>query len=304
MTIPSPVPNGTFSDSFGDPRSGGRRHAGVDILAPLGSKVYAPIGGTVRVAGPDGGNGGNRVWVVGDDGLAYYFAHLASITARVGDRVQSGTQLGTVGQTGNAANSVPHLHFSINSAVGPEHPVVNPFSVIDRSLRLGASNLSVGFVGPVPDRPATVSDDTGNSSTTAAGDGGLWGDGCAWGGSVDVPGPFNFKGCIISRGQARALVGGLTITAGGLVIIAGTFLIVRQSFDPMARLGSVLARSNARSFERERAATRSDELEARRASASARMTSAQDRQEASESRIARRHGGDSRTLDQLAYEPF
>lgn len=121
----NPVPGGTFTDTMGAPRSGGRRHMGTDIFAPRGTPVVAAVGGTVRQAGFGGSLGGNRVWVEGDDGRFYYYAHLDTIGAARGERVEVGQQIGTVGNTGNAANTPSHLHFSINSRMGSEDGIGN-----------------------------------------------------------------------------------------------------------------------------------------------------------------------------------
>lgn len=120
-----------LTDSFGASRDGGSRgHKGIDIFAPEGTPVLAAISGTVVRASDSGGKAGLRVWVKGDDGRAYFYAHLSSIAVTPGQRVSAGESLGGVGTTGNARNTPPHLHFSINSAVGPENPVANPFDVL------------------------------------------------------------------------------------------------------------------------------------------------------------------------------
>jgi biotin carboxyl carrier protein len=100
---------------FGEPRDGGRRrHLGIDIAAPIGTPVLAPVAGTVdRVA--HGGTGGRAVWLreAGARRL-YYFAHLDAIHVTRGQRVGAGERLGTVGITGNAAGTMPHLHFAVH----------------------------------------------------------------------------------------------------------------------------------------------------------------------------------------------
>ncbi len=107
-----------YIDSWGFARSGGRRHKGTDIMAATGAPVVAVKDGTVT-----SGNsrlGGITLWLATDDGTRYYYAHLDSIA--VGDgRVAAGTIIGTVGSTGNASASAPHLHFEIHrpSAVNP-----------------------------------------------------------------------------------------------------------------------------------------------------------------------------------------
>jgi peptidoglycan LD-endopeptidase LytH len=100
---------------FGEPRDGGRRrHLGIDIAAPIGTPVLAPVAGIVdRVA--NGGAGGRVVWLreAGAHRL-YYFAHLDAVHVARGQRVRAGEPLGTVGTTGNAAGTVPHLHFAVH----------------------------------------------------------------------------------------------------------------------------------------------------------------------------------------------
>lgn len=132
-------------DGFGDPRSGGRSHKGLDIFAPSGTPVLAAVGGKVVKTG-NSGLGGLRVWVEGDDGRAYYYAHLSSIAVNEGQRVSAGQNLGGVGATGNAEGTSPHLHFSINGKVSNENPVANPYEEL-----LGAQTPpSQQSTAPVP----------------------------------------------------------------------------------------------------------------------------------------------------------
>jgi peptidoglycan LD-endopeptidase LytH len=121
-------PPSTFIDSWGAPRSGGRRHQGVDIMAPRGAKVYAYDGGVVTKTTVNRGLGGTTVWIRGDDGTRYYYAHLLRFTVRNGQRVSTGQIVGAVGNTGNASRTAPHLHFEIRPAGSP----VNPFPYVKR----------------------------------------------------------------------------------------------------------------------------------------------------------------------------
>lgn len=133
--VTNPVPGGSYSDTFGAPRSGGRTHQGTDIFAPKGSPVLAPVAGVVTkvVDHDDGTLGGIRIWIRGDDGNFYYLAHLDSVTGvKVGDRVTAGQQVGTVGNTGNAKGLSPHLHFEIRAG-SMTGPPVNPYSVLQRA---------------------------------------------------------------------------------------------------------------------------------------------------------------------------
>jgi len=97
---------------FGVDRDGGaRRHEGIDIFAPRGTPVIAAEAGMVTRVG-DTPRGGKNVWVRGDQ-RSFYYAHLDSIAVSPGSRVARGEVLGTVGNTGNAVTTNPHLHFGI-----------------------------------------------------------------------------------------------------------------------------------------------------------------------------------------------
>lgn len=139
--LPNPVSGARLVDSFGDPRSGGRTHAGIDIMAPAGSRISSPVEGTVEVAGNDRGAGGNRVWIRARDGFFYYFAHLRDIAVTVGQRIGIGDTIGTVGNTGNAAGGAPHLHLSVNERVGREQPIANPYDLLTGRLDAGTFDV-------------------------------------------------------------------------------------------------------------------------------------------------------------------
>jgi murein DD-endopeptidase MepM/ murein hydrolase activator NlpD len=99
---------------FGDSRDGGRRsHLGIDIAAPRGTAVVAVGNGRVEKV-EIGGAGGRAVWVNEDgSGRHHYFAHLETIAVTRGQRVRAGQTIGTVGTSGNAAGSTPHLHYAV-----------------------------------------------------------------------------------------------------------------------------------------------------------------------------------------------
>jgi len=109
---------------FGADRDAGRRsHRGADIFAPRGTPVLAASDGVVSRATTTA-VGGNVVWVSdANRNLRLYYAHLDSYTVERGQRVKVGDQLGTVGNTGNAITTPPHLHFGVyaRGAVDP-HP--------------------------------------------------------------------------------------------------------------------------------------------------------------------------------------
>jgi peptidoglycan LD-endopeptidase LytH len=116
---------------FGDPRDGGRRrHLGVDIAAPTGTPVVAPVAGIVDQV-EYSALGGRAAWLRDDAGLRYYFAHLHTIAVTRGQRLAAGGLIGTVGQTGNAAGTGPHLHFAIRE--GPHH--LDPAGFLSAAVR-------------------------------------------------------------------------------------------------------------------------------------------------------------------------
>lgn len=112
-----------ISSYFGDPRDGGtREHHGVDIFAPRHTPVIAPSNASVTRVG-EGDIGGRYVWLYDSKRSMYlYFAHLESRNVETGDKVISGQKIGTVGNTGNARSTPPHLHFGIYSR-GPIDPL-------------------------------------------------------------------------------------------------------------------------------------------------------------------------------------
>jgi murein DD-endopeptidase MepM/ murein hydrolase activator NlpD len=109
---------------FGDPRDNGRRaHHGVDIFAPRGTPVLAAAGGIVTSVGTNG-LGGNVVWIARPGRReAHYYAHLEHQLVTPGTFVAAGDVIGTVGNTGNARGTLPHLHFGIYTAGGAVDPL-------------------------------------------------------------------------------------------------------------------------------------------------------------------------------------
>jgi murein DD-endopeptidase MepM/ murein hydrolase activator NlpD len=109
----------SFTNDWGQPRSGGRRHQGTDMLAARGTPVVANVAGTV--SHHNSRLGGLSYYLKGDDGNTYFGTHLASYAAS--GRVAAGTVVGTVGNSGNASGGPPHLHFEIHpGGGGPTNP--------------------------------------------------------------------------------------------------------------------------------------------------------------------------------------
>jgi murein DD-endopeptidase MepM/ murein hydrolase activator NlpD len=123
-----------FSNDWGYPRSGGRTHQGNDVFANRGRPVVAIADGVVtKLTARDRGLGGIAVTYRTGEGSHWYNAHLDTIAEglAVGDRVEAGQEIGTVGNTGNARTTPPHLH------LGRRHngSWVNPYPTISALCR-------------------------------------------------------------------------------------------------------------------------------------------------------------------------
>jgi murein DD-endopeptidase MepM/ murein hydrolase activator NlpD len=114
-----------FSNSFGSPRDGQRSHAGSDIFAARGTPVTAVVDGRIRAV--RGGRAGIGYYLDGVDGVTYYGAHMNEMRTADGASVRRGEVLGTVGNTGNAAGTPPHLHFEIKPGGGGS---IDPYSLL------------------------------------------------------------------------------------------------------------------------------------------------------------------------------
>jgi lysostaphin len=90
-------------------------HSGVDLLAAVGSSVEAIAPGTVVFASTQG-TYGNLVIVNHAGGYQSRYAQLDSIKVSVGQKVNKGDVLGTVGTTGKPTSTQPHLHFEMRSS--------------------------------------------------------------------------------------------------------------------------------------------------------------------------------------------
>lgn len=140
-----------YSDSWGHPRAGGRKHVGTDIFTVGGEYVYAVADGTLtsRKWAQPGNISGNAWRLTAEDGTAFFYAHLTDFApeVRVGSRVRAGQIIGWVGATGNTA--VDHLHFEIRPGGGSP---INPYPIL--RAHGGACNRGTPYTQPggwVPD---------------------------------------------------------------------------------------------------------------------------------------------------------
>ncbi len=118
-----PVPTAKFTNDWGQPRSGGRRHEGTDMLATRGTPVIAPVSGVVKRT--SSGSGGLSFNLRANDGFTYVGMHLAAHGTE--GAVRAGDVIGYVGDTGNARGT-DHLHFEIQQGKSK----INPFGTLKR----------------------------------------------------------------------------------------------------------------------------------------------------------------------------
>lgn len=102
-------------------------HKGVDIFAKSGTPLKASTSGLVLFAG-NMARGGKSVMILGAKWRLHYFTHMKEIDAKAFSWVNRGERVGSVGNSGNAKNTPPHLHYSIFT------PIPYPWR-IDGSVR-------------------------------------------------------------------------------------------------------------------------------------------------------------------------
>ena len=112
-----------FYDSWGERRSGNRRHEGVDLVGLRGDPVLAPVDGVVSHRWDT--LGGWSFDLVADDGDYWFGTHLSGL-GQSGE-VEAGDVIGFLGDTGNAEGV--HLHFEYHP--GGRENSVNAFPIVD-----------------------------------------------------------------------------------------------------------------------------------------------------------------------------
>ncbi len=176
-------------NSWGYPRAPGtidaHWHEGIDIFTPTGTPLVAAEAGEVTDIG-FGTLGGLKIWIMGESGTRWYYAHLDSFNPELqeGDFVNAGDLIGYVGASGNAVGTPPHLHLQIHPDSGRP---VNPYPILqaasDRFQALVAIGRAPSF-DPVLEDPAAETIATGDEMIDRgtghlAGDASLTGDGDA-----------------------------------------------------------------------------------------------------------------------------
>lgn len=127
----------TVPDDFGIPRGdGSRTHEDIDFLVPVGTPVISPTDAVVRNIGI-GDSAGKYVYTINPGGEVFAYLHLDKIARGLepGDELKKGDFIGTVGYTGNAIESAPHLHFEIQvdgEAINPHDRFQDEFNLEEK----------------------------------------------------------------------------------------------------------------------------------------------------------------------------
>ncbi|MEX0931375.1 MAG: peptidoglycan DD-metalloendopeptidase family protein [Candidatus Paceibacterota bacterium] len=117
---------------------GGRAyHPGVDLAAPIGTKLSAPLSGVVSGTGNTDAKKGCYSWgkwilITHPNGLSTLYAHLSSINVKTGETVSTGDTIGYTGNTGFSTG--PHLHFTVYATEGVD---IVPFESIRTTTACG-----------------------------------------------------------------------------------------------------------------------------------------------------------------------
>lgn len=163
----------SIGSAFGTPRDGGRRtHYGIDIFAPRHTPVLAPSKSYVVYVGTTP-VGGNVIWLQDSYRNIYlYFAHLQKQDVYKGQVLKAGQIIGSLGNSGNAKTTPPHLHFSITKRgegwIDPYHYVVETkaaaetisadLNLLGKWVRSIANGVSLKTVPGSPSNSAGVFD--------------------------------------------------------------------------------------------------------------------------------------------------
>lgn len=133
MAFGTPVAGYAINSPFGPrhlPGQAARRHEGVDIAAPQGTRVYAAAEGAVLRTGYDADGYGRFVEVRHPNGMTTLYGHLSRVDVASGDALEAGAGIGLVGSTGRSTG--PHLHFEVRRG----DRQVNPARVMGRRFEV------------------------------------------------------------------------------------------------------------------------------------------------------------------------
>jgi len=148
--ITFPVSGGaTYNNTFGAPRSGGRTHEGQDLISAKGTPLVAAVSGRVTSLRHSlSGLSGNSLSITAEDGWTYVYIHLNNDSPGTDDsanrfeyafapgmalnkQVSAGELVGFLGDSGNAEETIAHLHFEIRQ---PDGGAINAFASLRAAI--------------------------------------------------------------------------------------------------------------------------------------------------------------------------
>lgn len=138
----------TFTNDFGDPRSGGRSHEGIDLIGKKMMPLVSAIDGVVSHLNIPEASWGYAIYIRDADGYEYHYLHVNNDTPGTDDgngglehayapgivegaRVTRGQLIGWMGDSGNAETVGAHLHFEIERPYGS---MMNPYESLRAAL--------------------------------------------------------------------------------------------------------------------------------------------------------------------------
>jgi murein DD-endopeptidase MepM/ murein hydrolase activator NlpD len=101
--------SGNFSPNVATDHRHTGGHKGVDLRASGGTSIYSIAPGIVTAVGSDS-KGGNVITISHPQGVKSYYAHLGTVRVHKGERVGINNPIATIGDSGNAKGTFPHLH--------------------------------------------------------------------------------------------------------------------------------------------------------------------------------------------------
>lgn len=130
------ISQNNLRDNFGEVRSNGRVHEGLDIFVPSRTPIVSPTEAVVIRVG-SGGSAGKYVYTANPGNETFAYMHLDEIAdIKVGDVLSKGDLIGLVGNTGNASSGSPHLHFEVRNENGPTDPYLRLTKNFDEDERV------------------------------------------------------------------------------------------------------------------------------------------------------------------------
>jgi murein DD-endopeptidase MepM/ murein hydrolase activator NlpD len=131
-------------------------HYGIDIFGPRGTDIVSPVKGKVQL---HFGNG-NTVIINDLNGYSHWLGHLDSITVKDGELVAAGTKVGTLGNTGNAKGTSPHLHYNLYTTSRGFYSGEDPLNVLKNAI----GKTPTGYEQP-PSSDEYISSSSSSSSS-------------------------------------------------------------------------------------------------------------------------------------------